>query len=266
VDWSGARDAGARIWIARGEVRARGLEIAWVRRAADLPGSGVARERSVAALVRLISGARDAVVGLDFPFGLPSSLVGEKTWEGFALGFAARYRSPERFRRGCWRAAGRRETRRRTDLEARTPFSPWNLRLYRQTFYGIRDVLAPLVGGERAAVLPMQAPVPGRPRVVEICPASTLKREGLCRVRYKGASARDREAARGRQRVLGGIERAFAVSFRSPALRRSLLGDHRGDALDSVIAACAVRRALGDGALDQAPPGDPFRLEGRVWT
>ena len=266
VDWSGALDAGARVWVARGEPSAGGLRIAWVRPGADLPGSGVERDRCLPALGAFIASQDGAVFGLDFPFGLPRSLVEAATWEAFVLSFAARYPTSEAFRSRCRKAARGREARRDTDREAGTPFSPYNLRLYRQTFFGIRDLLAPLVRGHAASVVPMQPPLPGRPWLVEICPASTLKREGLYGVRYKAQSGGDRVAAAGRARVLRGIERALFVSFASPGVRRSILDDPRGDALDSVVAACAVSRSLRDGTLLDGPSDGPSRLEGRVFT
>ena len=85
---------------------------------------------------------------------------------------------------------GRKELRRVTDIEARTPLSPYNRRIYKQTYYGIRDVIAPLIASGAACALPMQAAIPDRAWLLEICPASTLELMGL-RESYKDEKGRE---------------------------------------------------------------------------
>ena len=63
--------------------------------------------------------------------------------------------------------------------------SIFRLRLYRQTYFGIRDVLYPLARDQQVCVLPMQSVLPDRAWILKICPASTLKRENLYLRRYK---------------------------------------------------------------------------------
>ena len=67
------------------------------------------------------------------------------------------------------------------------PFAAYNLRIYRQTFYGVRDVLAAAVARQAAAVIPMQEYAANKAWIVEACPASTLKSLGVYRP-YKGAT------------------------------------------------------------------------------
>ena len=88
---------------------------------------------------------RNAVFGLDFPFGLPISLVKEHAWDEFIMAFPSSFPNPDDFKKKCFSKAGNQELRRRTDCEAHTPFSPYNLRLYKQTYYGISKVLFPLI-------------------------------------------------------------------------------------------------------------------------
>ncbi len=57
--------------------------------------------------------------------------------------------------------------------------------LFRQTYYGVLDLLKPLVRTKKASILPMQEAMPGLPRLIEICPASTLKAHN-CYSSYKG--------------------------------------------------------------------------------
>jgi hypothetical protein len=179
VDFSGATDAGKKVWIACGVNEGTRLCIVECMRGDTLPGSAAGRERCLAALRDLIAAESACAFGLDFPFGLPRVLVAQADWKDFILSFPTMYPDAEAFRQACRSAAEGREHRRLTDRQSRTPFSPYNLRLYRQTYFGLREVLYPLVRDRQAAVLPMQRPCRDKAWVLEICPASTLKREGL---------------------------------------------------------------------------------------
>jgi len=262
VDFSGAQDAGKRIWIAGSTVEGGALRIDECRRGDDLPGSGKSRDACLNALREFIRGQKASAFGLDFPFGLPRSLVRQTVWDAFVLSFPGEYPNPDRFRRTCREAAGGRELKRATDREARTPFSAYNLRLYRQTYYGIRDVLHPLVRDRQACVLPMQKTVVDRPWILEICPASTLKQAGLY-VSYKGRMAKHRTA---RAHILEQLEGRDALSVPTASLRSTLLDDRGGDALDSVIGALATLRALCSPDLLAVGNESPYSVEGYVYV
>jgi len=260
VDFSGAAGAGERIWIAQAAVIGDALAIEACHRGMDLPGSGPERDRCLPALRDLVGREESSAFGLDFPFGLPRELIMEDSWENFVLGFRGRYSDPESFRAQCRAATGGAELKRRTDRESRTPFSAYNLRLYRQTYYGIRDVLAPMIQDRRVCVLPMQPAQSGRPWLMEICPASTLKHEGIS-MPYKGRGG-ERYAARAR--ILKKIEGRAPLSIPT-ALRRLILDDYQGDALDSVLAAYAVFRTLRDSVSLATASHSPYELEGYVY-
>jgi hypothetical protein len=235
------------------------LHIEACYRGADLPGSGVERDRCLAALRDFIARKESGVFGLDFPFGLPCQLLKEGRWEDFILSFAGRYASPQAFTQECRAGDGGRELKRLTDRERSTPFSPYNLRLYRQTYFGIGAVLAPLVRQEAACILPMQPARPGSPWVLEICPASTLDDLGL-KESYKG-NRQEHYAARAR--ILEKLEKRVPLS--APAeLRSTILADREGDALDSVLAAVAVWRALKSESLTVAD-NPAYTLEGYIY-
>ncbi len=263
VDFSGARDAGRKIWIARGEGTAKELWISRCSPATEYLGCCPDRESALQALVRFIQNERSAVFGLDFPFGIPKELVREKDWKQFVLRFCTRYfdTKPEVFREECRRNAPGRERKRATDKQSRTPFSPYNLRLYRQTFYGIRDVLAPLVKGDLARVVPMQDIKDDKPCLVEICPASKLKVHG----RYTPYKDKGRKQShqKARDKILAWLEKEGPTRIESLALRTDIVRDRAGDALDSVIAACAVFDAL---EQNFRPPDPAWRTEGYVYT
>jgi hypothetical protein len=260
VDFSGAANAGAKIWIASGAIEGRTLRMEECIRAEALPGSGRDRGRCLAALRDAIGNQREAAWGLDFPFGLPADLVEDETWEEFLRQFPARYAGAHAFRQACRKAANGREVRRVTDREMRTPFSPYNLRLYRQTYHGIRDVLAPLVATGSACVLPMQPAQPARAWVLEVCPASLLKREDLY-VPYKGRTAAHRA---NRQRIFKRVKGMEGVAAMASGVREAALEDPGGDALDGVLAALATFRSLREPARLMAADRAPYALEGYV--
>jgi len=262
VDFSGAKDAGRRMWIAGGTAEGDTLRIETCHSADALPGSGRGRDRCLVALRDFIGAQAACAFGLDFPFGLPQPLVGQHSWDDFVLSFPGEYVSPEAFRQSCRAAAGGRELKRITDRESKTPFAPYNLRLYRQTYFGIRDVLHPLVRDQLASVLPMQRRRPDRPWVLEICPASTLKVAGLY-MSYKDGPYEHRAA---RECILERLEATSAVSISTPAVREAVLDDRGGDALDSVIAALATFRALRDPAYLVVESGSAYALEGYVYV
>ena len=210
-------------------------------------GAGAGREDCHKALVELIATSPDAVFGCDFPFSLPEFLMQGRSWSRFAEEFARQFSMPEDFREHCRKLADGTERRRVCDREARVPFAAYNLRIYRQTFYGVRDVLAAAVARQAAAVIPMQEYAANKAWIVEACPASTLKSLGVYRP-YKGATKAHR-AQRGR--ILDCLHETGLIAAVDGRLRAMLLADQGGDALDSVIAAAATARAYKDGKLMQ---------------
>ena len=260
VDFSGAADAGRRIWIAKGAIDGETVRIETCVPASSLPGGGVGRERAIAALVERLAAETDAIVGLDFPFGLPAAFVRAASWERFVDGFPRRFADPEAVYRLGVTKPGRSEPKRQTDAAAHTPFSPLNLRVYRQTWSGIAELLRPLLRGGRARVLPMQAPAAGVPLLVEICPASMLWAEGLD-LPYKGRTSSHRIA---RRAILDALIARGALAEPAPEIARAAIDRIEGDALDALIAAVGAHRALYDPRLVEPPEGAEA-IEGRVF-
>jgi len=261
VDFSGAEDAGKSIWIATGIIKGKTLEIEEIRPAKELPLSGRKREECLSALVDFISQEKGAIIGMDFPFGLPAPLVKEDNWESFVLSFTNRFSHPEEFKEKCFSGANNKELPRTTDKEKHTPFSPYNLRLYRQTYYGIHDLINPLVRDHLAYFLPMQTPCPDKALIIEICPAATLKKERLY-FRYKG---KDRMHYYNRLLILKRLKVA-GLGITRLDLRSKVLKDSNGDALDSLIGAFAAFRALDNLVPSEYAQKDDYKKEGYVYT
>jgi hypothetical protein len=258
IDFSGGVYAGRKIWIASGRVESAALLIDTCARGEALLDSGRERALCLAALRAFIRSAGEAFIGLDFPFSLPANMMNGQTWLQFIRGFAERFATPQYFRQACLRAAHGRELKRRTDIETKTPFSPYNLRLYRQTYYGLRDVIAPLVRERSVRVWPMQSSRSGVPRLIEICPASTLKQMKWYRP-YKGRSSEQRTA---RLMILRSLQREGVRLARQ--LKPIVSDDPEGDALDSILAAWAAYRSRSK--LDRIPRNPLYQHEGYVFV
>ena len=261
IDWSGATDAGRRIYIAEGRLADGGLGLTALRRAEELPGAHRQRETCLPVLCAWLAAQGPCAVGLDFPFGLPRPLVDAPDWVSFVADFPVRFRSPEAFRDWCRDRSGRRELRRRTDIETRTPFAPYNLRLYRQTYWGITALLAPLVARGAAVALPMQPAAPGLPWLLEACPASLLKRLGEY-TPYKGRGVRRRDA---RVHILETLRARERLHKPRKAIVERIVDDSGGDALDAVIAGLAAARAVEGGYRPVEDRSGDYAVEALVY-
>ena len=262
VDFSGAKEAGKRIWISEGIENGDRLVIKRCFKAAELAGSGEQRQKCLLALKDFIASHPQAAFGVDFPFGLPKKVVSHIAWKEFILSFPSQYDSPDDFRKTCFSKAGNRELKRVTDIQNRAPLSPYNIRVYRQTYYGITKIIYPLVYEDLGCILPMQYPRKGRPWVLEVCPASTLKSEGL----YGMYKNRDTAGDLGRVRyhILSTIRATGQLELADKNIVELILADRRGDALDSIIAAFTVFKALKKDIMDQAVSPD-YEIEGEIY-
>lgn len=241
VDFSGAQSAGDKIWLASGIILDEEVFIEGCFRGRDLPGGTRDRGEALQALRRFIHQRPGCAFGLDFPFGLPEGITNDyASWEAFVRDFPSVYDDPDDFYEKC-KEAGRRlptdriEHKRGTDESANAPFSPYNIRIKNQTFYGIANVLAPLVEDEKARVLPMQPQTDDLPRLIEVCPSSTLNRLNLPRSGYKD---NDENAAATRRRILDGLEEA-GIHLPSE-IHKTAVNEPEGDSVDSIVAAFAT--------------------------
>ncbi|MGB0631329.1 MAG: hypothetical protein ACPGRZ_11610 [Alphaproteobacteria bacterium] len=256
VDFSGARNAGKHIWVAEGTPTPDGVRIDALHRADTLPNGGADFDTAMTGLCEHVAGLSDSIVGFDFPFSIPASLIEQSTWPAFIRDFAQHYPAPEGFREDCRARTDGRELKRLTDVEAKVPWCAYNLRLYRQTWAGIRHVLAPLVSRRRARIIPIQRPKDGLPVIAEVCPASFLKRENLY-FPYKG---RGPELLNARSRILTELARRQRLMPVRGKLRKTMVEDMGGDALDAALSAiCAA------GVEDVEPRSAADRLECRVY-
>ena len=241
IDFSGARQAGHGIWLADATVADGQITVEDCRSAADR--FGVA-ERAPC-LGRLTEFLREAeTVGLDFPFGVPATVHDRETWAASLEWVATAAADADSFQQVCRERAKSATDGARADLKRETDgpvgaLSPYGSHVWKQTFYGIRDVLAPLAGTDGVAVRPMQDGASDGTDLCEVYPAATLAALDLPAAEYKddSATARDR-----RRTIVDGLTAETPLSF-TDEVRGILLDDAGGDALDAVVAALGTYRA-----------------------
>jgi hypothetical protein len=276
VDFSGAKLAGRNTWVARLERRAGAprrrpryalAELSCVER---LCGTAE-RDAALAHLVRLIAASSGALWAMDFPFGLPVEVLDEDTrWPGqlnflrdwgddaYGVGLECVARAKS--------LGGPMHIRRLTDHEAKAPFDCYHYRIIYQTFYGMRDVLAPLSRTRGTAILPFQyRRLPTARRVlVEACPGSTLKRLGLPHQNYKQPAGGPLAPKRLRTRrvILDHLSRHVAFS---PRHRRVMMRNGGGDAIDAVLAAVGADGAWRDADHRRIARHPRYPREGRLY-
>ncbi len=265
VDFSGAKQAGNKIWIAQAVPYRRGIVVEACAPAPEFLGCSPARDEALAALRAFIGGSESAAFGCDFPFSLPRELIGAESWAEFVAEFPGRFATESEFRERCLATAvdlaGRKELRRRTDVEAKAPFSAYNLRIFRQTYYGITELLRPLVAGNLVNVPPLHYSDDDAPWIMEVCPASTLKASGLYGA-YKDA----RGSVEARENILLALKDSGRVTFSDGDVRQRVIADAQGDALDSVIAADATFRAIADPERIVQAHRFPYYLEAYIFV
>jgi hypothetical protein len=251
VDFSGAKQAGRNIWLARVEQvrrRAPNYRLAELTCLEKLCGTGE-RGAALAYLVGLIAASEGALWALDFPFGLPIEVMDAGAHWPRQFDFLGTW-GEDAYAAGveCLRRAralgGPMHIRRLTDSEAKAPFDCYHYRIIYQTFFGMRDVLGPLRLLRHTAILPFQYRrlATARRVLVEACPTSTLKRLGLPHNNYKqpegGPLTRKRLVTR--RTLLDGL--ASHVRF-DERQRRVMMRNGGGDALDAVVAAVGAAQA-----------------------
>jgi hypothetical protein len=274
VDFSGARDAGSKIWIASAAVEAggNGLRIERCYPVADAIGT-TERAPALEYLREFIARERRAVIGLDFSFGVPRAVADAPDWRAFACDFT--FENVEEMvdtyvTRAREYTDGERTYLKRATDAATGASSPYGFVVVAQTLYGVRDVLRPLVCNERVSVLPMDDPSDSndpddeRPWLCEIYPAATLRDLGLPNEKYKN-DGKYPEARERRERIVAGLRDAGVTV--TDDIAATAIADAGGDALDSVVAALAVFRALDDGRLAAGTtPDERTGPEGHIYV
>lgn len=256
IDFSGARDAGRKIWLTVCIERDGALHLkSSVPASAQFDGDGrAAALRGVRAAIR-----RADVVGLDFPFSLPATVHDRDTIAG-VIDLVSDLEGPGTLEDRCAERAhrgtdGEKTYLRRETDERRGALSPYHWIRAAQTYYGLTEVLAPLMADDAVVIQPSQDDF-GTP-VCEVFPAATLRDIGLP---ARGYRADDERARDRRETVVEGL-RMTPLSMHG--IEEHLVEDVGGDAIDSLLAALAAWRAS---RSDFAPDGAFNPVEGHIFV
>ena len=224
VDFSGA-DAGGEIGI---RVASRScVPESLIDRIERFDRSGL-RRRIMASL----EDGNEHLWLIDAPFGLPIPTLeacGIPIDWAATVEWMAGFRTPRDWRRGV-RAVTRKEPRRLADRAAATPMASMNLRIFKQTWTAMVEVLHPLAK-EGVRIEPLAGPRDSRVVVAEGCPASILKRGGDSSRGYKGKEASNRDR---RREILEIAHRQWGLRISESVADRCIDGTG-GDDLDAVL-------------------------------
>nr|BDT33804.1 DUF429 domain-containing protein [Myxococcus sp. MH1] len=229
VDWSGAVHAHRKVWAATVEFEAGRARLVSLVRPFSSGGALVVAE----GLGPWLSSHGADVAGLDFCFSLEASQLqrlGLPVTGPSRLGAAV---AKAHASADAFRDAVGPEKKRVTDVTCSAPFAPTNLRMFRQTYWGLRAL-----AGWRGAVPPWSMH-PG-PAVVEVLPAEVVRWLGLPRT-YKG-----RDFAERRRDLLRCVRASTGLVI-STRDQLTLVSDADGDALDSLLAALSAASAWASG-------------------
>lgn len=265
IDFSGAADPRDALWISEADLEDSTLQI---RRSqsAGCQFKGTSREEILGELVDFIVGKPDSVFALDFPFGLPEQVhqnLNGGDWTTFIDDFPDDYANseddPDEFRALCAELAGdgeRSYMRRETDWR-RAGQCPYGIQIRYQTYFGILQVLKPLL--EDVQVLPMQERDPNSPWVIETYPAAIFGRLGQYRTGYKGRSADLDKQKERRTMNVQALHNREGVVISDDVQEQSRQSDN---ALDSVACTYAAYRSVISDEPD-SPGGD---IEGWIYV
>ena len=167
---------------------------------------------------------------IDAPLSLPESVLEahgiELDWLSMARWMSG-FADAREWRRAL-RAVDRKERKRTCDRAARAPLAPMNLRVFKQTWTAVCEVLLPLAE-EGVHIAPM-APSDSASIITEACPASVLHRIGESPRGYKGTDP----AQALRRRELCALLQGRGLEL-TEAMCTHAERDGQGDVLDSFL-------------------------------
>ncbi|NTX14006.1 DUF429 domain-containing protein [Myxococcus sp. CA056] len=247
VDWSGAAQAHRKVWAATLSFRGGQGHLVQLQRPFTSRGAKAVSEGLGPWLAAQVAD----VVGLDFCFSLEASqlvALGLPVTGPRELGQAIgeMFTSAESFR-----AAVGPEKKRVTEVECSAPFAPTNLRMYKQTYWGLRAL------GSCRGAFPPWSTSPG-PALVEVLPAEVVRWLGLPKT-YKGRGFEER-----RREILRRVRASTDLLIPDSDLL-TMVSDADGDALDALLAALSAASAWASG-FTGAPPTSASTGEGWIYS
>jgi hypothetical protein len=243
IDWSGARHAGRKILVAELRFVPHGARLEKLERPFAADTFPDITDRVAGYLERIDFEA----AGLDFCFALAPA---DAEFSGRHPAEAARILT-ERYDPHSFRTRYGPERRRTTDTAVKAPFAPTNLRMFRQTYWGIRTL-----GVLAAASFPIVPWEPWQRRALaEVLPAH-LAVQLIGRVPYKGRDERSNRAL-----LMSRLCELVRLELGAGHHER-LVADPSGDGIDALLA--AVTAGAASVQTDRHPRTSPS--DGWIYT
>lgn len=254
IDWSGAAKSGRKIWSALVKTDSNGkpvLQRVW------RPFINCTPVQVVNQFGPWLNKTEFHVAAADFCFGLASrhQVVGmplNRVPPGLATWVRENYgNEPLQFKNAL-----APELRRVTDHICTSPFAPTNLRMFRQTFWGIRSL-----EGLKIDILPWGNATANK-ILIETLPAMLVRRlvQGPCQYKQAGQPGNEQRAL-----LLRALIQATGLII-TEADRTLVVEDKEGDAMDAILAAIAAGSAHQQGFQIMQNHQQQALLEGWIYT
>ena len=254
IDWSGAARSGNKIWAALVKTNSNGVPVlqrVW------RPFINCTPVQVVRQFGPWLNKTEFHVAAADFCFGLAShhQAVGmplNRVPPGLATWVRENYgNEPLQFKNAL-----APELRRVTDSICSSPFAPTNLRMFRQTFWGIRSL-----EGLEIDILPW-GNVTANKILIETLPAMLVRRliKGPCQYKQAGQPGNEQRAS-----LLRALIQATKLEI-TEADKTLVVQDREGDAMDAILAAIAAGSAHQHGFQIMQNHQQQALLEGWIYT
>lgn len=237
IDWSGAKRAGDKIWVAT--IDREQKAVIDVRR----PWSSQMNPDVTAAVSDWISLLESGWVGLDSPLGLASidrtELIGTTNADPFdwSAELVRLYPDRDAFVTAAVEARLIGRHRRKTDAGLLAPFPPLLFQLIHQTYAALS--LVSRLDRSRVRILPWEHACARPVTLIETCPAVVLKTAGLSNRGYKLKA--NSEAVRGS--LIRSVLKESGLNA-DGWVHDIIRQDREGDALDAILCAIAASNAM----------------------
>ncbi|MEM0951324.1 MAG: hypothetical protein AAGI66_04170 [Cyanobacteria bacterium P01_H01_bin.74] len=247
IDFSGAASPGSKIWLCslmpkkpKEPFQTSDWVVSQLTALKTLMGK-TDKKQAYSFLVNQLAHSSARYVGIDASLSLPAPLMQPyQSWHAWLKAFPQEFSSPESFQKFCKGKSHGKELKRQTDILAKTPFSPYNLRHYKQTYYAVSAVLHPLVNEHQWQVY--QLCEGNKSVIAEVCPASFLKHQNNYKESpYKGPLPAHKET---REIILKRLLKRHPNIHLTPQQTACILSDCKGDALDALICTVIVLKHL----------------------
>jgi hypothetical protein len=241
IDYSASRLARKKIWISECEMQKRNLLIKDTYCLEEISNKFTLQNCNTY-IYDLIEKNKNSIFGFDFSFSIPEFFFKDSSWEDFIFSFKKRWKTADDFKKDLLNKSNGKELKRDTEIESKVPFSTYNLWIYKQTYYGISEIIYPLLKSKICNIIPFNKLEKDIPSIMETCPASFLKfisKKNDLSKHYKG---KKKENFENRKLILNILERDFFLVYKSIHLKNKILSDTEGDSLDSLLCViCAMK-------------------------